>query len=639
MPDQMLRSDGERYRQLIDSVKDYAIVMLDPDGRIISWNTGARQLQGFEETEILGQPIERLFSPDAVAAGVPARLLAVAAAEGRCEDEDWRIRKDGTRFFANVILTAMHDPTGQLLGFAKVTSDVSARRQAQDKLHASEEQFKRAQRLAEIGSAWWDIRTRTVEWSDETYRIYGVSREAFDPSLQGILEFIHADDRDKLLAGRENTLNGICPEPLEYRIVRRDGAVRRLYREFAPITNDAGSLIGFIGSVQDITERRQTEDQLRQAQKMEAIGNLTGGMAHDFNNLLGIIIANIEFLREIKGDDADVAELTQEALDAALRGAELTRRLLAFARQQPLQPRRIDVNELVLGITRLIRRTLGENIEIALELATETWRTVIDPAQLEASVLNLANNSRDAMPTGGQLTIRTANRYLDADYASMHNDVVPGDYVLIEVSDAGIGMTPEVMSQIFEPFFTTKEQGRGTGLGLSMVFGFIKQSGGHITVYSEPGLGTTFRLYLPRMSEEAALDGESIPEPPITGGSETILVVEDNEALRRIAVRQLTGMGYRVIEAGDAADALATMEQENIDLLLTDIVMPGGVDGIQLAEETHQRWPSVKILFASGFAAPQANGIAWSLPKNGRLLTKPYRRNELAEAVRSALDN
>ena len=505
-------------------------------------------------------------------------------------------------------------------------------------LREREAQLKGAQRIARVGSAWWDIRTGAIEWSDELYRIYGVSREAFTPTPAAILGMLHADDRDRLSADGDLVAQGECPEPCEYRVVRPDGVARRFYREWGPVFDEAGVLHAFISSVQDITERRQTEDQLRQAQKMEAIGNLTGGMAHDFNNLLGVVIGNLDLVRELKSTDTDTAELLQEALDAALRGAELTRRLLAFARQQPLQPRPIEVNALVSNITRLLRRTLGENIEISLELADEAWPTVADPAQLEASLLNLANNSRDAMTSGGRITVRTANRRLDDDYAELHAEVVAGDYVMIEVSDSGTGMPPDVINRIFEPFFTTKEQGRGTGLGLAMVFGFMKQSGGHINVYSELGVGTTFRLYLPRRTQEAdALDLVAASNRS-RGGNENILVVEDNAALRRVAVRQLAEGGYRVIEAENAATALDRIERESIALVLTDIVMPGGSDGINMARSAREMKPELKIVFTSGFPQSQINGGGWQLPDNAQLLTKPYRREELMAAVRAALD-
>ena len=429
----------------------------------------------------------------------------------------------------------------------------------------------------------------------------------------------------------------------ELEVCRKDGSVFPAHLSIAEWW--AGGHRHFTGILHDLSvqhreqvERTKLEAQLHQAQKMEAIGNLTGGMAHDFNNMLGVIIGNIDLLRDLKGDDPDIDELTREALDAAFRGADLTRRLLAFARQQPLRPQHVDVNELVSGITRLLRRTIGEDVEISLDLATELWPVVVDPAQLEASLTNLATNARDAMADGGRLMIVTGNRTLDADYAAQHAEVVPGGYLMLEVSDTGCGMTPEVMHRIFEPFFTTKSRDKGTGLGLSMVFGFIKQSGGHIGVYSEPGIGTTFRLFLPRMAEDVPIVEESAATSLLHGRGESVLVVEDNAALRRVVTRQLGELGYRVLAAENAAAGLELLDRQSIDLLLTDIVMPGGINGRELARRARQRWPGIKIVFTSGFSEARLNGDAGPLAACTPLLSKPYRKEDLASAAREALD-
>jgi two-component system, chemotaxis family, CheB/CheR fusion protein len=429
----------------------------------------------------------------------------------------------------------------------------------------------------------------------------------------------------------------------ELEVCRKDGSVFPAHLSIAEWW--AGGYRHFTGILRDLSaqhreqiERTKLEAQLHQAQKMEAIGNLTGGMAHDFNNMLGVIIGNIDLLRDLKGEDSDIDELTREALDAAFRGADLTRRLLAFARQQPLRPQHVDVNELVSGITRLLRRTIGEDIEISLDLAPELWPVVVDPAQLEASLTNLATNARDAMADGGRLVIVTGNRTLDADYAAQHAEVVPGGYAMLEVSDTGSGMTPEVMHRIFEPFFTTKSRDKGTGLGLSMVFGFIKQSGGHIGVYSEPGIGTTFRLFLPRMTEDVPVVEESGATPLLHGRGEWILVVEDNAALRRVVTRQLGELGYRVLAAENAAAGLELLDRQSIDLLLTDIVMPGGINGRELARRARQRWPGIKIVFTSGFSEARLTGDAGPLAACTPLLSKPYRKEDLASAAREALD-
>jgi signal transduction histidine kinase/CheY-like chemotaxis protein len=389
----------------------------------------------------------------------------------------------------------------------------------------------------------------------------------------------------------------------------------------------------------EIAERKQAEAQFLQAQKMEALGQLTGGLAHDFNNLLGIIIGNLDFLQDMLKENPEASELLREAVDASLRGAELNRHLLAFARRQPLQPKRVEINNLVADMTKLLSRTLGEGIEITLLTKADLWPVVVDPAQLEAALTNLCVNARDAMPRGGRLTISTSNTYLDADYAAENPEVSPGEYALLEVTDAGSGMSPEVLSRVFEPFFTTKATGKGTGLGLSMVFGFVKQSGGHVKIYSEAGVGTAVRIYLPRanQSDDAAASAEPTGSPPVAVGREVVLVVEDNEKLRHVLVKQLENLGYAVLVAEDGPRALEILRGDHeIDLLLTDVVMPGGLNGSELAEAAVQMRPGLKVLFTSGF--PQAAfGPGGLLTQRDLLLSKPYRKQELAQKVRDAL--
>jgi PAS domain S-box-containing protein len=420
---------------------------------------------------------------------------------------------------------------------------------------------------------------------------------------------------------------------------RKDGRIVDIRFSGAPFYDADGNLGGVVYSLEDITDQLVAEAMLRQAQKMEAIGTLTGGMAHDFNNLLGIIIGNLDLLQELVGPNEAARERATIAINAALRGAELTRQLLAFSRRQPLQPRRLDVNALIANMTKLLARTLGEHVTIQFIPSADLWPVVADAAQLESALINLAVNARDAMPNGGTLTIHTRNAHIDDDYAAIQSEVTPGCYSAIEVSDTGIGMPPEIAARVFEPFFTTKAENKGTGLGLSMVFGFMKQSGGHVSVYSEVGRGTTLRLYLPRAMEgdiEERPDQE-LPEMLATH-NETILVVDDNTEMRRVVVKQLAALGYRTIEAANGPGALTIIERgEPIDLLFTDIVMPGGMSGIQLAAAARQRRPGLKVLFTSGFPVEAAQKST-TLPPSEYMISKPYRKEDLARQIRRVIN-
>jgi PAS domain S-box-containing protein len=471
-------------------------------------------------------------------------------------------------------------------------------------------------------------------WTAAAERVFGYTEEeALGRLPPHIVDQHAADFRTNLARAVADTSAG---GSYETQRCRKDGAVIDVSVRWARV-NDNGNMLGIMYAVTDITERKKLETQLRQAQKMEAVGTLTGGLAHDFNNHLGVIILNLDVLRERLPADPEAEELASEAMAAAMRGAELIRRLLAFARRQPLQPQRTDINALVAEITKLLKRTLGEEIRITLDLAEGVWPTVIDPAQLESSLANLATNARDAMPHGGELTIATGNRHLDADYASEHAEVTPGDYAMLEVSDSGSGMPPHVLAQVFEPFFTTKAPGKGTGLGLSMVYGFIKQSGGHINVYSEVGVGTTVRLYLPRADAGAENRETVAPHAFARGGGETVLAVEDNPILRRVVVRQLGELGYRVLEAETAGDALKLLERDTAAVLFTDVVLPGGVNGYELARTALARWPGLKIVLTSGFPENRINADG-TLSNDVKLLSKPYRKEDIARVIREALD-
>ena len=426
------------------------------------------------------------------------------------------------------------------------------------------------------------------------------------------------------------------PQVLTDRTLTTASGTRTVETRMVPIANGSGETALILAIVRDVSEAKRREEQVRQLQRMDAIGRLTGGVAHDFNNLLAIIHGNSELVRDRLEAGTDLAEMTDDVIGAAARGAELVKRLLAFARMQHLEPTSVDLGERIPNVIGLLQRALGENVQLQVRMAEELWPAIIDPTQVDDALLNLAINSRDAMPDGGTLTIETQNVHLDEDYAAHHVEVAPGDYVMLAVSDTGTGMEPEVLARAFDPFFTTKEEGQGTGLGLSQVFGWVKQSGGHIKIYSEVGHGTTIKLYLPRAVEEGAV-AAAPAEPVPPGGNETILVVEDNANVRKTVVRQLHDLGYRSVEAESGASALELVaEGLSFDLLLTDVVMPGGMTGYQLADQLRRTRPDTRVLFTSGYT--ELARSADQLSRRDSLLSKPYRKQDLGRAVRRALD-
>jgi PAS domain S-box-containing protein len=598
-------------------------------------NRAGEELTGFDRAQTIGKSDYDLFPPeqakwfvagdDAVRAGGKLQVI---------EDEPISTRENGIRNLRTRKMP-VPDESGETKYLLVMSEDVTEEKKSQLALKASEAMFRTLLSASPDAVMVIDPRGLVLIASERVEQMYGYKPEELvgTPIIALTPERMRTAAVERL--GQIGEPNVPRLEPAEeLRALRRDGTEFPVEISFNTHRTPTGDVV--IVAVRDVTDRKAVETQLLQAQKMEAIGNLTGGLAHDFNNLLSVVIGNLDLLREEIGDQPQIDQFAEQALSAAVSGAELTRRLLAFARRQPLQPQQVAINDLVENISELLRRTLGDNVQIVHRLG-EAWPIVADPAQLESCLVNMIANARDAMPEGGTVTIATANRHLDADYANTQTGVVPGDYALIEITDTGSGMSPETMSQIFEPFFTTKQEGRGTGLGLSMVFGFIKQSGGHISVYSEIGAGTTFRLYFPRSSALSATSPVFSSPPLQLGQQETILVVEDNPGLLQLVVKQLSQLGYRCVTAVDAPAALRVLEDQGVDLVFSDVMMPGGMSGHQLAQIVEKRWPAAKVLLTSGFPEEKVKSSA-TFSWNGPLLTKPYRKDELAKAVRDTLD-
>ncbi|MDY0070935.1 MAG: PAS domain-containing protein [Porticoccaceae bacterium] len=565
----------------------------------------------------------------------------VSAAVARClaEGEPFDLELElitarGRRLWVRSMGEAVRDERGAVVRIQGAIQDISARVAAEQSLRESEERFRLLARATDDAIWDWNLLTDALWWSEGFETLFGYRRAEVEPTIDAWSNRIHPEDRDHIFADVQRALDGGANNwSGTYRFRRADGSHARVLDRGHVIRDPTGKPVRMVGGMSDHSQRLALEEQLRRAQRLESVGQLTGGLAHDFNNLLTVILGNADQLVDnLAGEARHQARMIQ---GAAQRGAELTQGLLAFARQQPLDPRVVDIHQLVAGMEGLLRRTLGEHIDIGFGGDGQGANALVDPAQLESALLNLAINARDAMPAGGRLTIETRRQIIDEDYLAQYPDVRPGDYVLVAVSDSGEGIAPEHLPRLFEPFFTTKETGKGTGLGLPMVYGFIKQSGGHVSVYSELGQGTTVRLYLPRVEEVAQRppEGEAAPE----GGSETLLLVEDDELVRGFARDQLTRLGYRVLEAGNGPDAMAILRQrDDIDLLFTDMVMPGGMSGRDLAEHARVLRPGLRVLYTSGYTQD-------AIVHHGRLdpgvllLNKPYRRNDLARKIREAL--
>jgi PAS domain S-box-containing protein len=639
--------DATQLQLLVDGAVDFAIYLISPAGRIVTWNSGAARLKGFERSEIVGQPYATFFTPEDQESGLPRRILDTAAHTGRFEGEGWRVRKDGTRFWALAVVDAVRDEKGSLLGFAKITRDITEREGAREKLTESDARFRRlVNAVVDYAIFQLDPNGTVATWNSGAERIKGYA--ASEIVGQHFSRFYTDEDQQ---AGVPATALETATRQGRFEAegwrVRKDGTRFWALVVIDPIRDAEGSLVGFAKVTRDITERmeaqrvlKEAQDRLAASQKMEAIGQLSGGIAHDFNNLLMIVLGNLESAqRHTKDDNPNVKRAISNAMRGAQRAAALTGRLLAFSRRQPLDPKPLDVNRFLPGAAEFLQRSLGETVQVEAVGSPGLWHVEVDVNQLESALVNLAINSRDAMPEGGKVTIEATNVFADDDYCRANPELSRGQYVLICVSDTGAGMPSDVLNHAFEPFFTTKEIGQGTGLGLSQVYGFVKQSGGHVKIYSEVGQGTTVNIYLPRLAralaDDAAIDTEA---PAQSDVGEVILLVEDDGDVRAYLSEALRGLGYHVIAAPNAEAALKVIDQADarIDLLLTDVVMPG-MNGRELGRHAKNMRPGLNVLYMTGYSR---NAVLHHgrLEEGVELLQKPIAQNHLAARVRDVLD-
>jgi PAS domain S-box-containing protein len=630
-------SNDGRYRMLLDAVTDYAIYMLDPNGIITSWNVGARLFKGYEEAEILGESFSRFYTDEDRKTGLPWRALETARREGKFEAEGWRVRKDGTKFWAYVVIHPIRDNDGNLVGFAKVTRDLTERMKAEAALHASQEQFRLlVQGVTDYAIFMISPEGNVASWNAGAQRIKGYSPEEIIG--KHFSTFYTEEDRK---AGRPQKALEIAKRDGRYEKegwrVRKDGTKFWANVVLDAVYNDDGLLVGFAKITRDITERmnaqralEETREALVQAQKMEAIGHLTGGVAHDFNNLLMVIQGSLELLQKrLPKDSPKTAQLLDNALQGAQRGAALTQRMLAFARRQELKLVAVDVPELVRGMAELLQSSLGASIQIDTHFPEKLARAYADPHQLELALLNLVMNARDAMPKGGDIVIAASEKRTAGE-----SGLKPGQYVCVTVTDTGTGMDEPTLKRAIEPFFTTKGIGNGTGLGLPMVDGMAQQSGGKLALKSKPGLGTSAELYLPVAPSDSVFAPPETPSRASTFRGETlsILAVDDDPLVALNTSSLLEELGHHVYSASSGTRALEILRKEqNIDLVITDQAMPG-MTGAELVSKIRAERPELPVLLATGYAE-LAPGEGLGIPR----LAKPFRQRDLAGAIEEVI--
>ena len=632
---EFLTADG-RYRLLVNAVTDYAIYMLDMDGIVSSWNAGARRFKGYEEAEIVGQHFSRFYTPEDRATGLPERALATAREQGKFEGEGWRVRKDGGRFWASVIIDPIRNRSGDLVGYAKITRDLTERKAAESVLRSSEEQFKRlVQGVTDYSIYLLSTEGLVASWNAGAQRIKGYAPE----EIIGQHFSTFYTDEDRKNGDPERALATATREgkfEKEGWRVRKNGERFWANVVIDAIHDDDGNLIGFAKITRDVTERREAQaaldrarEALFQSQKMEAVGQLTGGIAHDFNNLLSAILGSLELVRR-RVTEEPLTRLIDNAIRGAQRGAALTQRMLVFARRQELNVQSVDIPMLVRGMTEMLERSLGPSVVIETRFPLGLGEVKTDPNQLEMALLNLMVNARDAMPKGGPIVVAARPETV----MSGHPTLQPGSYVCLSVSDKGEGMDEATLTKAVDPFFTTKEVGKGTGLGLPMVHGLAQELGGQLILHSQKGKGTTAELWFPTAEKLHTPRGEIQVEsaPQTTAKDLTVLVVDDDPLVLTNMGAMLADLGHKAFEASSAKEALDILRRESsIELVLTDHAMPR-MTGFQLIEQIQKGWPHLPVILATGFAE-----LPPGLDPQQVTLAKPFTQHDLAQAVAAAL--
>ncbi len=631
-----LRASEARYRRFIETTNE-GVWMLDTEQRVTFANDRIAAFLGYDDpAQIVGRHIDEFLDVEGRAA---AAVRHARRRAGVGEQVEACLRgRDGSPVWLLVDSTPVFDDEGRYEGVLAMGMDISERRRGEEALRESEARFRQ---LAEsVREVFWmtDVAKGEMVYVSPAYEsIWGRSRAGLFASPSDWSDALHPEDRERVVeAAMTQQATGTYDE--EYRVVRPDGTVRWIHDKAFPVRDEGGRVVRIAGVAEDVTTRRELEAQLRQSQKMEAVGRLAGGVAHDFNNMLSVVLGYADLALGDLRPGEPLRDDLMEIKKAGQRAAALTQQLLAFSRQQVLAPRVLDLAEVVAGTERMLQRLVGEDVELTLLAAPGACRCKVDPGQVEQVVMNLVVNARDAMLQGGKLTIETCAVEFDEEYAREHLDVAPGSYVMLSVSDNGCGMDAATRSRIFEPFFTTKEKGKGTGLGLSTVFGIVKQSGGHVWVYSEPGVGTTFKVYFPRVDAAPDAASQRPAQAEIRGGSETILLVEDEEQVRAFALSVLRRAGYRVLDAANGGEGLLIGEQDasRIDLLLTDVVLPR-MSGRQLAERLCPARPEMRVIYMSGYTedAVIQHGV---LHSGVAFLQKPLTPHALLRKVREVLD-